>query len=114
MVVARSPGIISSSETPTMETSGPNVASIARRSFISSAHGTHHVAQTFITRKDALGEKASAILAGSFTSTRFAASAAARIRQKAANRTHVRIGANHGDIDMAALFVRLGALCAIG
>src|SRR5438128_3108570 len=109
-IAARSPGIISSSDTPTIDTCVPNVSLIARRSVISSTHGTHHVAQTFMTRIVAPGANASAILAGSFTSTSFAAVAVPRLRQKTANGANVRIGAIHSDFDRTVLLVRLRAL----
>src|SRR5258705_13708576 len=99
---------------PTSDTCVPKVLLIVRRSFISSTHGTHHVAHTFMTRTGALAEKESAIFSGSLSSTRFAAPAAvATLRQKAANGTNARIGSVHLHFQCSVLLVGLHALCVV-
>src|SRR4029077_10832147 len=113
LLTARSPGIMSSRETPTTDTRDPNVAPIARRSAISSTHGTHHVAQTFITRTDAAGENAAAIAVGSRTSTSCAAPAAVALRKIAANCTNSRIGSVHFHFNGAVPLVVLHALAVV-
>src|SRR5438105_4415911 len=105
---------MSSRETPTTDTRGPNVAPIARRSAISSTHGTHHVAHTFMTRTDAAGANAAAIAAGSRTSTSSAAAAAAALRKIAANGTNSRIGSFHFHFNGAVPLVVLRALAVVG
>src|SRR5438128_10696820 len=95
LLTARSPGIMSSRETPTTDTRDPNVAPTARRSAICSTHGTHHVAQTVITRTDAAGANAAAIAVGSRTSARGAAPPAVGLREIAADCAKRRIEAVH-------------------
>src|SRR5438105_646543 len=73
---------MSSADTPTSATSGPNAAATARSSGISATHGTHHVAQMLTTRSFAEEGKTSLIFAGSLTSRRFAAEAVLAIASK--------------------------------
>src|ERR1044072_2619324 len=78
--VARSPGIMSSSETPI--TSTPlswNCSLIACTSPISATHGAHHVAQTLTTRTWDAGRNACSTSDVFRTSARGASSSAARM-----------------------------------
>src|SRR5437773_7015981 len=112
LIVLRSPGIMSSSETPTIATCGPKAVAMARRSDISSTQGTHQVAQTLTSRTSARREKAPAIFAGSFSSIRLPFAPRA-LRKKTANGANMRIGAIHFDPNGAIGAILLGALCVI-
>src|ERR1700694_2165221 len=114
LLAARSPGSMSSRETPTTDTREPNVEPIARRSAISSTHGTHQVAQTFIRRTVAAGDNAVAIAVGSRTSMSCAAPATAALRQIAADSANSRIRSVHFHFDGAIPLVVLRALAVVG
>src|ERR1700736_2520640 len=114
LLATRSPGIMSSRETPTTDTREPNAAPIARRSDISSTHGTHHVAQTFITRREAAGENVAAMAVGWRTSMSCAAAAAVALRQIATNGANSRIGSVHFHFNAAISQVVFVALAVVG
>src|SRR6266571_4615138 len=112
LIAARSPGIISSSEIPTIATRGPKDEAITRRSAISSTQGTHQVAQTLTRRTSDCGGKTSAIFIGSRTSVTLAE--ATVLRKKTANGTNMRIGAGHFHLNGAVAPIFFRAFGVIG